>query len=281
MKPPHAHINQCKDGHTDFIGTVKRKRPTTSILTRKKRNITSELQKQKEFEHVKFTFARINEIQRGGTRYTNGTSGCDRTLPSTWELKQRLISNRRPDHYAMDEHFKTLASMRKRMALIGTVSAKSLTFQPSDRVRNPNDPIAHPSLFFRREGQDASSTSIATFTRKVMRKVRRRQQTLSAKKPSMVNRPSYSQVPDVATGEVPISPVETIMLSQPGSVDSRIKLDEPSARQTPISARQLSSRRKQHKPDNGLKIQAPESRNMRPLTSTGQQRRKLLNLTIN
>lgn len=39
MKPPHAFIDNCKAGKTDFKGTFKKRRPMSTILTRKMKNI--------------------------------------------------------------------------------------------------------------------------------------------------------------------------------------------------------------------------------------------------
>ena len=42
MKPPHAFIDNCKQGKTEFVG-MKKKRPISTILTRKRKNIDNEL----------------------------------------------------------------------------------------------------------------------------------------------------------------------------------------------------------------------------------------------
>jgi len=42
--------------------------------------------------------------------------------------------------------------------------------QGDERAKNPTDPVAHPSLFFRRSGQSTKNTSIVAYQKKVMRR---------------------------------------------------------------------------------------------------------------
>lgn len=58
-----------------------------------------------------------------------------------------------------EEHIKNLASLQKRISDIGCLN---------DRKKNPSDPIAHPSLFFRKVGEFDESTSLGNFVVKVV-----------------------------------------------------------------------------------------------------------------
>jgi hypothetical protein len=57
-----------------------------------------------------------------------------------------------------------IAGMQRRIACQGDFS---------NRRNNPYDPVAHPSLFFRRDGQSSKNTSILAFKRKVLRRDRK------------------------------------------------------------------------------------------------------------
>ena len=95
MKPPHAFIDNCKNGNISYGDKIKRFRPVTSILTRKKQNIDTMLMQQEEFEEVRQTLKRVREIKKGGRSYMN--KGCDTSPPKTLSLSKKLIENRRPN----------------------------------------------------------------------------------------------------------------------------------------------------------------------------------------
>ena len=54
-----------------------------------------------------------------------------------------------------------IAGMQRRIAAQG---------DKVNREKNFFDPVAHPSLFFRRDGQPSKNTSILAFKRKVLKK---------------------------------------------------------------------------------------------------------------
>ena len=84
MKPPHAFIDQCKNGNKSFTGTLKKTRPLTTILTRQRRNIDMQLRQKEEFEEVRQAFKRVREIRRGGSNYAH--KGCDSSPPKTFKM---------------------------------------------------------------------------------------------------------------------------------------------------------------------------------------------------
>jgi hypothetical protein len=122
MKPPHAFIDNCKAGKTDFKGTFKKRRPMSTILTRKMKNIDQLLHQKSEFEEVRQTLRRVREIKSGKSKQFN--IGCDPALPKTYHLSFTLTKNRRPNAHAMVEHVAEMASLMKRIAELGNVSLK-------------------------------------------------------------------------------------------------------------------------------------------------------------
>lgn len=102
MKPPHAFIDQCKNGKNSFKGALKKTRPITTILTRQRQNIDMQLRQQQEFEEVREAFKRVRSIRRGGSNYPS--NGCDSSPPKTLNMTKKLIENRRPNQHDMNEH---------------------------------------------------------------------------------------------------------------------------------------------------------------------------------
>eukprot|EP01022_Parablepharisma_sp_SALTPOND_P000950 TRINITY_DN105319_c1_g1_i1.p3 TRINITY_DN105319_c1_g1~~TRINITY_DN105319_c1_g1_i1.p3 ORF type:complete len:201 (-),score=0.17 TRINITY_DN105319_c1_g1_i1:653-1255(-) len=68
----------------------------------------------------------------------------DRKEPNTFSLISKLSENKKYNHHALGEHVKNMISLQKRLRRIESGNIQ-------DRKKNPYDPIAHPSLFFRRK----------------------------------------------------------------------------------------------------------------------------------
>lgn len=84
----------------------------------------------------------------------------DFTKPKTFSLIDKLSKNKKTNSFYMDEHMKNLSSLHRRLTEIKSVRVYFLTSQGRDRKKNPNDPIAYPSLFFRKNDELDASTSI-------------------------------------------------------------------------------------------------------------------------
>lgn len=85
----------------------------------------------------------------------------DNSKPKTYNLRKKLSQNKHPNDHELVEHLLNIASMQRRMANLGDLR---------ERAKNPTDPVAHPSLFFRRAGQPTRKTSIVGYKRKIMRR---------------------------------------------------------------------------------------------------------------
>jgi hypothetical protein len=63
-----------------------------------------------------------------------------------------LSENKKNNKYHLEEHLKNMNSLQKRLQRIESCNIL-------DRKKNPYDPVAHPSLFFRRKEEMNNVTS--------------------------------------------------------------------------------------------------------------------------
>ena len=64
-------------------------------------------------------------------------------MPKTFRLSKKLQEFKHRSNFELQEHLMNIANMQKRIAAQGDKSV---------REKNKFDPVAHPSLFFRRDG---------------------------------------------------------------------------------------------------------------------------------
>ena len=69
-------------------------------------------------------------------------------------MAKKIKENKSGNHFALNAHVSNLASLQRRLNSVGNIQM---------RRKNAFDPIAYPSLFFRREGQPSKHTSIVGF----------------------------------------------------------------------------------------------------------------------
>lgn len=157
---PHAHISNCQGSRTGFgldknHMKVYRSRPQSIHADRmreKMTNITPELYSNMKFAEVKYLKQKLPTC----------VNVVDNSKPKTYDLRKQLSKNRHKNQNDLVEHLMNIASMQRRMANLGDMR---------ERAKNPTDPVAHPSLFFRRAGQSTRKTSIVGFKRKIMRRL--------------------------------------------------------------------------------------------------------------
>ena len=157
-KRPRAHIDYSIGGkrfgqHKGHLKIYKASKQP--ILIRPRHNINPELHARTEFQEVNECRARANSVK----------SAINNKAPLNYKQNKRLLAGslkRNECHsFQLTEHAQNLASLQRRLNQIGDIK---------ERQKNPFDPIAYPSLFFRRQGQKDKKTSIIGFQKRILKK---------------------------------------------------------------------------------------------------------------
>ena len=82
----------------------------------------------------------VRETYKTITRMNKGL--IDKREPRTFSLIEKLSENKHYNSHDTKEHIKNMISLQKRLKRIETGKIQ-------DRMKNPYDTIAYPSLFFR------------------------------------------------------------------------------------------------------------------------------------
>jgi len=118
---------------------------------KKKISVDDDLIFNPNFGEVREAFKRVAGMKKGVTNSSK---------PKTYELGRKLSLNKKRNNFHMDEHLKNLASLQKRIGDLGSAN---------ERKKNPYDPLSHPSLFFRRAGENDKTTSLQGYAKKSAR----------------------------------------------------------------------------------------------------------------
>ena len=118
-------------------------------MGKKKLTVNEKLRFSPEFREVRETFRRASTCK----------GGVDHRKPKSFHMSKKINENRRRNMFHFEEHIKNLASLQKRINSIGSVQ---------DRMKNPCDPLMHPSMFFRKPDDYDPKTSLAGYAEKVV-----------------------------------------------------------------------------------------------------------------
>lgn len=122
----------------------------SSIYGKRKKTIEEREISSGVYSEVRETFRRVQSLKKGAV---------DSKQPKSFHMSKKINENRRRNMFNFEEHIKNLASLQRRINSIGSIQ---------DRKKNPTDPLAYPSMFFRKPDEFDKSTSLGGFAFKVV-----------------------------------------------------------------------------------------------------------------
>ena len=86
--------------------------------------------------------------------------GTDTKAPQTFHMAKKMQVNKRAkaNIFQHEEHLKNLASMHSRIQQVGS---------KQDRQKNPNDPLANPVFFFKKDEKEKKQ-SLIDYAKKIV-----------------------------------------------------------------------------------------------------------------
>jgi hypothetical protein len=138
--------------HYKTLATVKSKidiTPPFRLSPRNNTDIQTRMVKCQEFHNVRHTYKGVSKVK----------PRIDNTNPQTLNII-KSTGHKQSEQYEDTEHIRRLNAMSKRMLSLG---------KPHERKKNINDPISHPTYFFRKPGdKDAVKlVDLETFNKKL------------------------------------------------------------------------------------------------------------------
>lgn len=128
-------------------------KPTMDTREKPRQHVDAKLDRKKkvakgqnafEFNEVYHSFKKVSECKGGYV---------DNKKPETYDIGKKAVpQNKRATDHAQREHELNLKAQRRRIDGIG----KTMT----DRKKNPYDPVAYPSVFFRRPEQSKKDLTV-------------------------------------------------------------------------------------------------------------------------